>query len=115
MIDNEITLKRFHREKNHVRLEPANGKMQRSSSIRTPTRRFSASSSACCGSVEVGPACQRHRRAGPVVPWRRQPFWCRSLAAPTARNHVRIDDLVCRILMVSKRVRRVPGGRAWGL
>jgi repressor LexA len=28
MIDNEVTLKRFHREKGQVRLEPANGKMQ---------------------------------------------------------------------------------------
>jgi repressor LexA len=28
MIDNEVTLKRFFREKNAVRLEPANGKMQ---------------------------------------------------------------------------------------
>src|SRR5579862_4195603 len=27
MIDNEVTLKRFYREKNHIRLEPANGKM----------------------------------------------------------------------------------------
>ena len=27
-IDNEVTLKRFHREKGQVRLEPANGKMQ---------------------------------------------------------------------------------------
>ena len=28
MIDNEVTLKRFFREKNAIRLEPANGKMQ---------------------------------------------------------------------------------------
>ena len=28
MIDSEITLKRFHREKGQVRLEPANSKMQ---------------------------------------------------------------------------------------
>lgn len=28
MIDNEVTLKRFHRERGQVRLEPANGKMQ---------------------------------------------------------------------------------------
>jgi repressor LexA len=28
MIDNEVTLKRYYREKGHVRLEPANGKMQ---------------------------------------------------------------------------------------
>ncbi|HZY89480.1 MAG TPA: transcriptional repressor LexA [Gemmataceae bacterium] len=28
MIDNEVTLKRFHREKGQVRLEPANGRMQ---------------------------------------------------------------------------------------
>jgi repressor LexA len=28
MIDNEVTLKRFHRDKGQVRLEPANGKMQ---------------------------------------------------------------------------------------
>src|SRR5262245_11849524 len=28
MIDNEVTLKRFHREKGQIRLEPANGKMQ---------------------------------------------------------------------------------------
>jgi repressor LexA len=28
MIDNEVTLKRFHREKGQVRLDPANGKMQ---------------------------------------------------------------------------------------
>jgi repressor LexA len=28
MIDNEITLKRFHRERGQIRLEPANGKMQ---------------------------------------------------------------------------------------
>ncbi len=28
MIENEITLKRFHREKGQVRLEPANGKMK---------------------------------------------------------------------------------------
>jgi repressor LexA len=28
MIDNEVTLKRFHREKGHVRLDPANGRMQ---------------------------------------------------------------------------------------
>jgi repressor LexA len=28
MIDNEVTLKRYHREKGQVRLEPANGKMQ---------------------------------------------------------------------------------------
>jgi repressor LexA len=28
MIDNEITLKRFHRDKGHVRLEPANGNMK---------------------------------------------------------------------------------------
>src|SRR5262249_10153685 len=27
MIDNEVTLKRFYRDKNHVRLEPANGTM----------------------------------------------------------------------------------------
>jgi len=27
MIDGEVTLKRFYKEKNHVRLEPANGKM----------------------------------------------------------------------------------------
>jgi repressor LexA len=28
MIDNEVTLKRFHREKDQIRLEPANGKME---------------------------------------------------------------------------------------
>jgi repressor LexA len=28
MIDNEVTLKRFHREKGQIRLDPANGKMQ---------------------------------------------------------------------------------------
>ena len=28
MIDNEVTLKRFHREKGQVRLDPANGEMQ---------------------------------------------------------------------------------------
>ncbi len=28
MIDNEVTLKRFHRDKGQIRLEPANGKMQ---------------------------------------------------------------------------------------
>jgi repressor LexA len=28
MIDGEVTLKRFYKEKHHVRLEPANGKMQ---------------------------------------------------------------------------------------
>ncbi len=28
MIDNEVTLKRFFKEKEHIRLEPANGKMQ---------------------------------------------------------------------------------------
>ena len=28
MIDNEVTLKRFHREKGQVRLDPANGKLQ---------------------------------------------------------------------------------------
>jgi repressor LexA len=28
MIDGEVTLKRFFHEKNHIRLEPANGKMQ---------------------------------------------------------------------------------------
>src|SRR5439155_9855493 len=28
MSDNEVTLKRFHRDKGQVRLEPANGKMQ---------------------------------------------------------------------------------------
>jgi repressor LexA len=28
MIDGEVTLKRFYKEKNHIRLEPANGKMQ---------------------------------------------------------------------------------------
>jgi repressor LexA len=28
MIDNEVTLKRYHRDKGQVRLEPANGKMQ---------------------------------------------------------------------------------------
>jgi repressor LexA len=28
MIDNEVTLKRFHREKGQIRLEPANGKLQ---------------------------------------------------------------------------------------
>lgn len=28
MVDNEVTLKRFYREKNAIRLEPANGKMQ---------------------------------------------------------------------------------------
>jgi repressor LexA len=27
MIDGEVTLKRFYKEKNHIRLEPANGKM----------------------------------------------------------------------------------------
>jgi len=27
MIDNEVTLKRFYKEKDHIRLEPANGKM----------------------------------------------------------------------------------------
>ncbi len=27
MVDNEVTLKRFYREKDHIRLEPANGKM----------------------------------------------------------------------------------------
>jgi repressor LexA len=27
MVDNEVTLKRFYKEKDHVRLEPANGKM----------------------------------------------------------------------------------------
>jgi repressor LexA len=28
MIDNEVTLKRFHRDKGQIRLDPANGKMQ---------------------------------------------------------------------------------------
>jgi repressor LexA len=28
MIDNEVTLKRFHREKGQIRLDPANGRMQ---------------------------------------------------------------------------------------
>jgi repressor LexA len=28
MIDNEVTLKRFHKDKDHVRLEPANGSMK---------------------------------------------------------------------------------------
>jgi repressor LexA len=28
MIDNEVTLKRYYRDKSHVRLEPANGRMQ---------------------------------------------------------------------------------------
>jgi repressor LexA len=28
MIDGEVTLKRFYKEKNHIRLEPSNGKMQ---------------------------------------------------------------------------------------
>src|SRR5262249_24998447 len=28
MIDGEVTLKKFYKEKNHIRLEPANGKMQ---------------------------------------------------------------------------------------
>src|SRR5262245_41476056 len=28
MIDGEVTLKRFYKERNHIRLEPANGKMQ---------------------------------------------------------------------------------------
>ena len=28
MIDGEVTLKRFYKEKHHIRLEPANGKMQ---------------------------------------------------------------------------------------
>jgi repressor LexA len=28
MIDNEVTLKRFHRERGQIRLDPANGKMQ---------------------------------------------------------------------------------------
>ena len=28
MIDNEVTLKRFYKERDHIRLEPANGKMQ---------------------------------------------------------------------------------------
>ena len=27
MIDNEVTLKRFYKEKDHIRLEPANGRM----------------------------------------------------------------------------------------
>lgn len=27
MVDNEVTLKRFYKEKDHIRLEPANGKM----------------------------------------------------------------------------------------
>ena len=27
MIDNEVTLKRFYKEKDHIRLEPANGAM----------------------------------------------------------------------------------------
>jgi repressor LexA len=28
MVDNEVTLKRFYRDKNHIRLEPSNSKMQ---------------------------------------------------------------------------------------
>jgi repressor LexA len=28
MIDNEVTLKRFYRDKEHIRLEPANGAMK---------------------------------------------------------------------------------------
>jgi len=28
MVDNEVTLKRYYREKNHIRLEPANGSME---------------------------------------------------------------------------------------
>jgi repressor LexA len=28
MVDNEVTLKRFYRDRNHIRLEPSNGKMQ---------------------------------------------------------------------------------------
>ena len=27
MVDNEVTLKRFYKEKDHIRLEPANGRM----------------------------------------------------------------------------------------
>jgi len=27
MIDNEVTLKRFYKDKDHIRLEPANGTM----------------------------------------------------------------------------------------
>jgi repressor LexA len=27
MVDSEVTLKRFYKEKDHIRLEPANGKM----------------------------------------------------------------------------------------
>jgi repressor LexA len=27
MIDNEVTLKKFYKEKDHIRLEPANGEM----------------------------------------------------------------------------------------
>ena len=27
MVDNEVTLKRFYQDKNHIRLEPANAKM----------------------------------------------------------------------------------------